>query len=511
MAKKIKQTAFIFLTIMFAVFAFAPFITDNTAYADDDTKERNWDRLTRGGELRDSSTVSKYAILMDAHTGEVLYEENADTKRYPASITKIMTCLVVLENANLSDQVSISNLDVNEKNAKKIGLISGEVILLEDLLYGFMLESGNDAGVALAMHVSGSVEAFAELMNQKAAELGMTNSHFVNPHGLHDSNHYVTARDMAKLAYEAMKNPTFRKIVGTWQYTPPKTNKHTQDKPWYPLTWENSNRLISTSKSEAFRFNGKYGRAIGIKTGYTGAAESTLVAAAVSPDGTQEVIAVVLYDTQAGKWTDCITMFMYAFEFYDTLDVGDYLTADYTISAHVDKAADESVEDNLEMYVVPDKKAYITDTTAIIQSIKNQPERFRKVENYPDTLVAPIEKDEEIGTIEYYFDGDSEPILTCTLIAANEVPAKPTVTAEPTATPVKKDGEVTEPTEAKETGTIGYIGYGLIGFVGVALIILIIVSLGRRAKFHQYHVSPRGKHSATGYNDGIQKGKHRKK
>ncbi len=511
MAKKIKLTAVIILTALIAVFVFAPLIIDSSAYADDDTRERNWDSLTRGGELRDSATISDYAVIMDAHTGEVLYQENANYKRFPASITKIMTCLVVLENANLSDTVTISSLNVNEENAKKIGLISGEVISLEDLLYGFMLESGNDAGVALAQHVSGSVEAFAELMNEKAAELGMVNSHFVNPHGLHDSNHYTTAMDMARLAYAAMQNPTFRKIVSTYYYTPPTTNKHTTDNPWYPKTWENSNRLISTASKETYRFNGDYGRAIGIKTGYTGAAESTLVAAAVSPDGTQEVITVVLYDTQIGKWTDSITMFMYAFEFYDTLDVGDFLTADVSIFEHVENAADETVEDNLEMYVVPDGKAYITDKTAIIQSIKNQPERFTKVENYTRELIAPIEKDEEIGTIEYYLDGGSEPILTCTLIAANEVAAKPTATPVPTATPAKQADETPEPVASGEVGTLGYVGYGLVGFVGLALIILIVVSLGRRAKYHQYHVSARGKHSATGYNDGIQKGKHRKK
>ena len=373
-----------------------------------------------------------------------------------------------------------------------------------------MLESGNDAGVALAKHVAGSVEAFSELMNAKAAELGMTNSHFVNPHGLHDSNHYTTAMDMAKLAYVAMKNPTFRKIVGTYQYTPPTTNKHNDSNPWYPTKWENSNRLISTSSKESFAFNDSNGHAIGIKTGYTGAAESTLVSAAVSADGSQEVIAVVLFDTQAGKWTDCITMFMYAFDFYDTIDIGEFLTEDLTIAAHVENAANNDEYENLEMYVVPDGKKYITDTTAVIQAIKAQPDRFTKVETYTSDLVAPISKDDELGTVEYYFDGGDEPILTCTLIAVNDVDATPSVTPEATAT-VEPAEATSVPVPEGETGTIGYIGYMLAGAAGFALISILIVTIARKAKYHQYHVSARGRHSATKYDDGVQKGRGRKK
>ncbi len=500
MRRRIKLAAVITTIIALAMFVFAPIFINETAHAAE-SKERDWDRLTSGGQLRDSSTVSRYAVLMDAHTGDVLFEENADHRRFPASITKIMTCLVALENTKMSDTVTIGSLNVTEENAKKIGLVRGELITMEDLLYGLMLESGNDAGVAVANHVAGSVEAFAELMNAKAAEIGMTNSHFVNPHGLHDSNHYTSAMDMAKLAYVAMKNPTFRKIVGTWQYTPPTTNKHNVDNPWYPKKWENSNKMISTSSNEQFAFNDSNGHAIGIKTGYTGAAESTLVAAAQSADGTQEVIAVVLYDTQVGKWTDCVTMFMYAFDFYDTLDVGALLTDGLTIKTHVENAADNEEYDNLEMYVIPDGKEYITKTTSMIESIKSQPERFTKVETYTSDLVAPISKDDEVGTVEYYFDGGTEPILTCTLIAVRDVEAIPSVTPETTPSPTPAKSTPTPAPEGKP-GMIGYIGYILAGLAGFSLAVILLVMLKRKAKYHQYHVSARGRHSSSRNKNG---------
>ena len=500
MPKKIKQVLALIALVVFAVFVFAPVLLDETAFAAE-SKERDWDRLVRGGELRDSSTESSYAVLLDAHTGKVLYSENPNSRRYPASITKIMTCLVVLENADLQETVTIGDVKVEDKEAKLLGLKKGEIISVEDLLYGLMLESGNDAGVALAKHIAGSVEAFAEMMNAKAEEIGMTRSNFVNPHGLHDSSHYTTAMDMATLAYYAMKNATFRRIVSTYYYTPPTTNKHTDDKPWYPKRWDNSNLLISPSDSEEFAFNDSHGHAIGIKTGYTGAAESTLVSAAVSADGTQEVIAVVLYDTRYGKWTDSITMFMYGFDFYDTLDLGNFLTEELMLSAHVENAADNEEFENLELYVVPEKKSYITDTTANIDALKNSPERFSRVDNIPDDLVAPISKGDEIGTVDFYLDGAEVPKLTCTLIAANDVEEKPVATQEATST--KKTVQATPAPEPEgETGTLGYVGYVLAGAAGFALAVILFVMIKRKAKYHQYHVSARGKHSVGRFKEG---------
>jgi serine-type D-Ala-D-Ala carboxypeptidase (penicillin-binding protein 5/6) len=337
-------------------------------------------------------------------------------------------------------------------------------------------------------------------MNAKAAEIGMTNSHFVNPHGLHDSSHYTTAMDMAKLTYEALKNPTFRKIVGTYRYTPPVTNVHNPDtKPWAYDPWENSNRLISTSSKEAFAFNDSNGRAIGVKTGYTRAAEGTLVSAAESKDGSQTVITVVLRDTPTGKWSDTITMFMYAFDFYDTINLAKHLTDDVTIDAHVENAASSVVNENLQMLLIPEKSKYITDTTKVIQSLIDSPDRFKMVKHIP-TLTAPIEKDAEVGTVDFYLDEGEEPVLTCTLIAAHDVEAIPVVTPEPTNTPAPKKPETT-PLLDGEVGIIGYLGYGLFGLVGLLLLITIIITLRRKAKYYQYNVSSRGRHSASRFDE----------
>jgi D-alanyl-D-alanine carboxypeptidase len=480
-----------FILLLATFFIGVTISSEYTALAKD-SKPRDWNKLTSSGRLRSSATESSYCVIMDAHTGKVLYQENANSKRYPASITKIMTTLVVLENCDISQYVTIGDVSVKDKGAQKIGLRKNEVIKVEDLLYGFMLESGNDAGVALAKYAAGSVEEFAEMMNAKAEEIGMTRTRFANPHGLHESRHYTTAMDMAILAYNAMKNPTFRKIVGTFKYTPPVTNKHNVERPWYPKVWKNHNRLISTDKDEDFAFNDKNGHAIGIKTGYTRAAQSTLVSAAVSKDGTQEVITVVLYDTQKGKWTDTITMFMYAFDFYDTLNLSKYLARDLTITAHVENAASSINNENLEMFLIPQKNNYITDTTEQIQLIKDNPDSFTRVDEIK-TLVAPIKKDEEVGVSKFYLNGGAEPVLTCTLIAAHDVDPIPIGGSEATPTQKPKEPEATpEPTD--ETGIIGNIGYALLVVVGILLIITFIVMIRRKAKYHQYNVSTRGRH-----------------
>lgn len=491
---ELKKMARVALAILIAtLFIIVPLSRENTAFAKE-SSPRDWDRLTSGGRLRSSATETSYCVMLDAHTGKVLHEENANSKRYPASITKIMTCLVILENCDINQHVTIGDVNIKEDGAKKLGLRKGELLKVEDLLYGLMLQSGNDAGVALANYAAGSVEKFAEMMNAKAEEIGMTGTRFVNPHGLHDSKHYTTAMDMARLAYVAMQNPTFRKIVGTYRYTPPVTNKHNVDNPWYPKVWQNSNRLISTSDKETFAFNDSNGHAIGIKTGYTRAASGTLVSAAVSKDGTQEVITVVLYDpnTPHGKWRDTITMFMYGFDFYDTINLSKYLTSDLTITAHVENAASSVNNENLEMLLVPQKNNYLTDTTSVIQAIKDNPDSFTRVDEI-NTLIAPIKKDEEVGIAKFYLDGGVDPVLACTLIAGHDVDAIPMVTPEPTATPEPNKPENT-PSPSDETGVVGYLGYGLLGVVGILLVITFIIMIRRKAKYHQYNASIRGRH-----------------
>ena len=159
------------------------------------------------------------AILVNETTGEVLYEKNADTRFYPASITKIMTALLVAERGNLDDTVTYSAAATTnlESGAVTLGVTAGDKISVRDSLYGLLLYSANEIANGLAEYVSGSVPAFADLMNQKAAELGCTNTHFVNPNGLNNANHYTTPRDMAKIANAAYNNEIIRSIDTTVQ------------------------------------------------------------------------------------------------------------------------------------------------------------------------------------------------------------------------------------------------------------------------------------------------------
>jgi len=183
----------------------------------------------------------------------VFYERNADQKVYPASTTKIMTTLVTLENGNLDDSFTVGDEVLGttikfSKYSSLMGIQPGETLTLRDLVYGLMLVSGNDAGEAIAKHVAGSVDAFVALMNQKAQELGMTSTHYSNPHGVQNDDHYTTARDMAKLMAYALKNEDFVKIAGTKTYTVPANSVRTTE-----LVLVNTDRLLNAVAGDPCR------------------------------------------------------------------------------------------------------------------------------------------------------------------------------------------------------------------------------------------------------------------
>ncbi|MEG1632543.1 MAG: D-alanyl-D-alanine carboxypeptidase family protein [Oscillospiraceae bacterium] len=224
-------------------------------------------------------------ILLHADTGTALYEHNADSRMLVASTTKIMTAVVALEKCALSDMVKITAASAGIEGSSMY-LKAGEDYTLEQLLYGMMLVSGNDAASAVAIHVAGSVEAFAGLMNRKARELSMDGSHFTNPHGLDEDGHYSTARDMAKLAVCAMSKPDFVRIVSTKSYT-------VGDR-----TYVNHNKLLRSCEG-----------CLGLKTGYTKAAGRSLVSC-VERDG-MRLICVTLGDPN--DWDDHAALYDWAF------------------------------------------------------------------------------------------------------------------------------------------------------------------------------------------------------
>lgn len=277
--------------------------SDNESSADnpvgDDSSYYNIDNL---GEAPVVSAES--AILMDAASGAVLYGLEADTRRYPASITKVMTALLVIENCRMDDVVTFSNEAVNgvEIGSSSAGINVGAQLTVEDALYAMMLVSANEAAAALAEHVAGSVDAFAEMMNERATELGCTGTHFTNPHGLPDENHYTTAHDMALILKQAMKYDEFRKVAETISYTLEESDTLTDT-----LELWNHSKILRENSEYYYKY------AEGSKTGFTQAALNTLVTYA-KKDNT-ELLCVILKDYGAdSSYNDSAALFEWGFD-----------------------------------------------------------------------------------------------------------------------------------------------------------------------------------------------------
>ena len=237
-----------------------------------------------------SDVDSEAGILFSLSDGEVLYSKNAFEKLYPASTTKIMTALLAIKYGNLDDEVTVTqDAVITEAGATLADIKPGDVLTMRQLLYGLMLPSGNDAGAAIAVHMSQSIEGFAQLMNQEAAQLGATNTHFVNPHGLHDENHYTTAYDLYLIFNEALKYPEFREVTKTVAYTADYKDKDGNE---VNKIWEGGNWYL-TGRRQAPEgvtvFSGK--------TGTTRAAGCCLVMASregSGQEGENEYVSIIL-------------------------------------------------------------------------------------------------------------------------------------------------------------------------------------------------------------------------
>lgn len=238
------------------------------------------------------------AIVMDATTGEVLYSKNPDTKYPPASTTKTLTALITLEKCNLNDVVTVSNIPPYVEGSK-IGLFPGEQITVWNLLNGLLIESGNDCAEALAEHISGSIGNFAELMNRRATELGCTETHFVNPHGLYDDNHRTSPRDLTIILRELIKHPEFHKISTSIGYKIPADNKAPERGLW------NKNKLCIKGSKQY------YEGIIGAKTGYTNDSKFSYVAAATRNGET--LLVAIMHDKKTNCFEDATKLLNYCF------------------------------------------------------------------------------------------------------------------------------------------------------------------------------------------------------
>lgn len=243
---------------------------------------------------------AKTAVVIDAGSGRVLYEKNKDEKAYPASITKIMTALLAIEQGDLNRQVKVSPKAVGVEGSS-IYLAQGEELPLRDLVYGLMLRSGNDSAVAIACEIGGGVEPFVDMMNRRARELGAKNTNFMNPNGLHDENHYTTAYDIALIARHAMQNPAFREVAGAKSY-----QAHREEGKFN--VFYNKNKTV-------YQYEGGNG----IKIGYTKTAGRTLVAS--SKKGDLELICVVM---GAPNWfQDAYALMDYVYSNYEAVKVAE--------------------------------------------------------------------------------------------------------------------------------------------------------------------------------------------
>lgn len=373
--------------------------TDNTAVttADNDSSVT---ALASNSPALDATA----ALLVSPDSGMVLYSKNADQKRYPASTTKIMTALLTLENvSNLdetvtSEAVDFENVTADSSNA---GILLGEQVTVRDLLYALMLPSANEAAYMLARHVGGSWEQFVDMMNDRAAELGCTGTHFCNPCGLHEDDHYTTAHDLYLIAKEAMKDVTFRDIVSTVQHRMAKTNLHEE-------------RIIYTTNQLIFSSfqPWSYANCLGIKTGHTSQAGNCFVGYAEYGDA--KLFSVVLgcsdsskeYPSVAASFTDTKKLCQWGFENFTSKTLarqGEEVT--YT------KVKLSTDTNQLLLTAKADVVALLPKDLDV--------KALELVEDIPEEVKAPVKAGDPIGTATYRYNGTD--YGTVELVALNDI------------------------------------------------------------------------------------------
>lgn len=355
--------------------------------------------------LEEDQLYARSAILIEASSGEAIFEKDADQIMYPASTTKILTVLLglmMVDDLHQTVTVSQTAMDI-PSDSSTMGLSVGEELSFMDVLYGTMLVSGNDGANVIAETVSGSIGNFVDLMNQTAEIFGCTNTHFANAHGYHDDNHYTTARDMAIIAREAMQNEQFRAIVSTTSYALPKTNVRRAR----TLT-NRANILQPGTADEPNKYY--YQFATGIKTGSHSKAAYCFVGSA-EKDGVS-LISVVLYTSRRGQWTDTKKLMEYGFsQFVSVTPVDLYNMNPITLETTNYSLSDASMG-KLPLTCVPvDAAARTARITATQDQVEAMAANLRQTVliEYQRDFIAPIEAGEIIGVMTY-FPEDGDPV-----------------------------------------------------------------------------------------------------
>lgn len=373
---------------------------DKTETEKEEAKPKNEER--KPGE-KPRLGEGEAGILVDAATGNVLFEADSNKHMYPASTTKIMTALLAVEavergEVSMDSQVEITKemLDGLDPDGSNMALKEGEIVSLDVLLKGLMIPSGNDAAVAIAYFIGRSSASFTDMMNKRAQELGAMSTHFQNPNGLHDDNHYTTAADMAKIACAAMKLDKFRNLVDNAHIKIPPTNK-TEKERYYI----NTNGLLSTMRYSGYYYKG----ATGVKTGFTQKAGNCLVSSA-KKDGIELIGVIFGGKDVADSHKDSIEMLDWGFETYTGLTALNGGDMPCEIRVKQGKGTD-----TLTLSVKSSVSVLVPKGTELGQ-LEIRP-------NLPDAVYAPIEADSEVGTISVFLNGTE--LATGTLVANKSI------------------------------------------------------------------------------------------
>lgn len=370
-------------------------------------------------DLETNQLYAWSAILIESISGDVIFEKSADTLRFPASTTKIMTCylgITMVEDLDMTVTVSQNAIDV-PSDSSTMKLQAGEELSFRDVLYGTMLLSANDGANVIAEVVSGSIPEFVNLMNQTAYAMGCTNTHFNNAHGYTDPSHYTTARDLAIMARYAMQNDLFREIVATRTYSLPKTNLSRS------RTMTNTNELFNAGTEESPN-KYYYPDSIGIKTGNTDASQYCFVGGALR-DGV-ELISVVMYTGKRARWADTIKLMDYGFSQYMSVTPIDLYnmnpitieTSSYSVNdSNMGKLRLNCIATNASLAA----KAILVKRRTVIETLAQNLKSTVLIQ-YTRDFKAPIDVGETLGTMTFLLE-DGTPVVY-NLVASRSIAAR---------------------------------------------------------------------------------------
>jgi len=462
-----KKTLIILCTISLlfnsSTTAYAKSITSPVVGSTNETSSSPWPE--------DAPAVnSKAAIVMEASTGAILYTKNIHDTFYPASITKILSALLAIENSSLGETVTFSKkaiFDV-DLDSSRIGIDVGEKLTMEQSLYGIMLESANEVAYGIAEHISGDVDSFAKLMNAKATELGCTDSNFVNPHGLPDPNHYTSAYDMALISRAAINNKTFREITGTRIYVIPPTN--IQEETRYLA---NHHKFI---KNE-----GAFDGCIGGKTGYTTKAKYTLVTFA-ERNGITLISVILNCDSIQYEYSDTSSLLNYAFDNYTLYNIAEMEEPGSVDTSPLFTKYSSLFSDTNSRLEISPKGNIVLPNTATYADAK------KEITLSPISSVVAGEN--TIGSITYTYDGNYvgsadiiyNNIATPSLLKGSFIPTPTAVTKN--STTANAEQTASAPNNLKPI-IIGVIFGIVILALGLYLIIVEIPLHRRKSAYHQ--------------------------